>query len=138
MFTAVLVTCSSPGPGTRIASPRAWSNYHHHIFGRLLQQPIQDGANPQEIYDRIATYLGDIGEIPGQSVPTAERASNRPVLATISQKWQRAIEGRLFRTLELRSTELDEFERILTGTRRRYLRVLRYYIVLPAYPASSR
>ncbi|KAE9369303.1 hypothetical protein N431DRAFT_560164 [Stipitochalara longipes BDJ] len=93
---------------------------------------------PQEIYDRIATQLGDTEKRPGQHIPHAERAFNRPVLATISRKWQRAIERRSFRALELRSTELHEFESIMTNARRRYLRVLRYYTVLPVYPAGSR
>ena len=93
---------------------------------------------PQEIYDRIATHLGDTGKRFSQPVSHAESTFNRPVLATTSRKWQCAIERRSFRALELRSTELDEFETIMTSTRRRYLRVLRYYIVLPAYPVGSR
>jgi hypothetical protein len=93
---------------------------------------------PQVIYDGIAMYLGDIGEVPGGTVSAAERAFNRPDLATISRKWQGAIESRLFRSLGPRSAELDEFESIMVGARHRYLRVLRFYIVLPADPADSR
>jgi hypothetical protein len=77
-------------------------------------------------------------KFPAQPVPQSEQAFNRPVLATISWKWQRAIERRSFRALELKSTELDEFETIITGARRRYLRVLRYQIVLPTYSLGSR
>jgi hypothetical protein len=48
-------------------------------------------------------------------VPDAERAFNRPLLATISRKWQRAIERRSLGALKLKSTELDECETIMTS-----------------------
>jgi hypothetical protein len=95
-------------------------------------------AIPQETYDQIATHLGDTGKCPGQPVPDAERAFHRPLLATISRKWQLAIERRSLGALKLKRTELDEFETIITSARRRHLRILRFYILLPAYPAGSR
>ncbi|KAH8816654.1 hypothetical protein F5884DRAFT_725922 [Xylogone sp. PMI_703] len=93
---------------------------------------------PQEIYDQIAAYLEDAKEYPGQFMPRAERSFDRPALAIVSQKWQYTIEKVIFQELNLSNMELDEFEAIMTGARRQYLRVLRYRIVLPTYPTASR
>ena len=53
---------------------------------------------PQEIYDQIGALL----EGPD---------FDRPALATISRKWQTAIERQTFKNIHVRSTDLDRFRR---------------------------
>ncbi|KAL9578751.1 MAG: hypothetical protein Q9212_005523 [Teloschistes hypoglaucus] len=59
--------------------------------------------------------------------------STLPPYATISRKWQLAIESRTFRSIHLKSTELSRFAQILTGHRKRLLAHLAYDVVLPTY-----
>ncbi|KAI0012088.1 hypothetical protein F4779DRAFT_626190 [Xylariaceae sp. FL0662B] len=80
---------------------------------------------PQEIYDEIATFLQG-------------PAFDRPALATISCQWQTAIERHTFRSILLRSTDLDRFQEIVQNDRRRYVNVVNYLIVLPAYTDQER
>lgn len=54
--------------------------------------------------------------------------------ATVSKSWQLAVERCTFRTIHLKSTELDRFRDIFVfGHRRAALAVLNYYIILPTY-----
>ncbi|KAH6888064.1 hypothetical protein B0T10DRAFT_66579 [Thelonectria olida] len=92
---------------------------------------------PQEIYNEIGAYFADSDENP-RYVLSSPLAVERPVLATISRPWQRAFEKQTFRKLRLRSTDLDKFEKVVTGNRRRFLSSIRFVIILPAHPAESR
>ncbi|KAK0663161.1 hypothetical protein DIS24_g1205 [Lasiodiplodia hormozganensis] len=58
--------------------------------------------------------------------------------ATISATFQELIERRTFRELEIRSTDIDQFVAIVTGSRRRILRLLDYCIALPAVAERQR
>ncbi|KAB2570695.1 hypothetical protein DBV05_g10661, partial [Lasiodiplodia theobromae] len=58
--------------------------------------------------------------------------------ATISATFQELIERRTFRELEIRSTDIDQFDAIVTGSRRRILRLLDYCIALPAVAERQR
>ncbi|KAH7158098.1 hypothetical protein B0J13DRAFT_581985 [Dactylonectria estremocensis] len=88
---------------------------------------------PQEIYNEIGACFADAEENPRYVL-----SSPRPALATISRPWQQAIEKQTFRRLRLRSTDLDRFEKTVTGSRRRFLSGIRFVIILPGYPAEAR
>ncbi|KAH6973569.1 hypothetical protein BKA56DRAFT_634630 [Ilyonectria sp. MPI-CAGE-AT-0026] len=92
---------------------------------------------PQEIYNEIGTCFADEEENP-RYVLSSPLTVERPALATISRPWQQAIEKQTFRKLRLRSTDLDRFEKTVTGSRRRFLSGIRFVIVLPGYPAEAR
>ncbi|KAI0836210.1 hypothetical protein F5Y06DRAFT_274525 [Hypoxylon sp. FL0890] len=80
---------------------------------------------PHHIYYEIITLLD------GPAV-------QRPVLATISRRWQMAIERQTFRHISLESSDLDHFKKIVRHDRRRYSRQIEYKIVLPAYSDGDR
>lgn len=75
---------------------------------------------PYDIYDRIAASLDG---------PDVER----PKLATISRKWQLAIERQTFQDILLRSTNLNRFKQVVRGDRRRYVKKIEYIVLLPTY-----
>ena len=65
--------------------------------------------------------------------PNRKHASALPPLATVSRKWQHAIEKRTFREVTVRSDEIDRFRATCTGYRRHWVTFLRYNVVLPTY-----
>ncbi|KXJ87447.1 hypothetical protein Micbo1qcDRAFT_167460 [Microdochium bolleyi] len=75
---------------------------------------------PHDIYDEICAYIG-------------RTSYNRPALATVSRQWQYAVERLTFEELCLKSSELDTFELIAQGSRRRLIRRLNFIVVLPSY-----
>ncbi|KAL8663215.1 MAG: hypothetical protein Q9202_004061 [Teloschistes flavicans] len=60
-----------------------------------------------------------------------------PPFATISRRWQLAIEARTFRSIQLKSPELSYFAQILTGHRKRLLSELAYDVILPTYDDNA-
>lgn len=91
---------------------------------------------PQELYDTIGACFSDRYE-DGRIVPYLDPPFKRPALATVSRRWQTAIERQTFRHISLKSTDLDAFEKIVRGDRRRFLRSIQYTIVLPTYGKLS-
>lgn len=92
---------------------------------------------PQEIIDHIsATCFRDQVRMK-RLVHFKDLPFKRPLLATISRSWQWAIEKQSFSVLYLKSTELDAFQQIVTGHRRRFLQSLRYTIILPEYSLEA-
>lgn len=89
---------------------------------------------PQELISHIATFLER--EDDQSHVPLLFRRrepSKLPPYATISRKWQYAIERLTFPEIWLKSTEMDYFSETMLAHRRRSLAVLQYEIVLPTY-----
>lgn len=88
----------------------------------------------QELVSRIASFLER--EEDQSDVPVAlmkKTQSKLPPYATISRKWQYAIEYRTFRDIRLKSPELPYFSQVVTGHRKAFLSYLAYEVVLPAY-----
>lgn len=89
---------------------------------------------PQEIIDCIANHLE---RRPDQNqIPVWEREklpSNLPPYATLSHAWKHSIERRTFQKQFLKSSDLDDFDTIFTGDRRRKLTELIFEVVLPTY-----
>ncbi|KAI0014330.1 hypothetical protein F4779DRAFT_5747 [Xylariaceae sp. FL0662B] len=85
---------------------------------------------PQDIYDEIGEHLSKL------SVDQHPLAA----LATLSRRWQGAIERQTFREISVKSTstDLERFRDIVQHNRRRYARKLNYLIVLPAYSEDAR
>lgn len=80
---------------------------------------------PQDIYDEIGEYL-------------FKSNFDRPALATISRRWQRAIERHIFREICVNNTDLELFRDIVQHGRRQYVKKLKYFIILPAYSEAAR
>ncbi|KAF4544524.1 hypothetical protein BFW01_g5026 [Lasiodiplodia theobromae] len=78
---------------------------------------------PYELLETIVLHLGSDELAP---------------FATISATFQELIERRTFRELEIRSTDIDQFVAIVTGSRRRILRLLDYFIALPTVAERQR
>ena len=92
---------------------------------------------PQEIIDHIsAISFQDQVKAVGIA-PFADLPFDRPLLATISRRWQYAIERQSFSVINLKSTDLHIFQQAVTGHRRRFLESLRYTIILPAYSEEA-
>lgn len=84
----------------------------------------------QETCDLIALYI--------ESQSQASSAHTLSALAATSRIWQKAVERTTFRDLKLSSTDLGDFEKIVTGARRTYVRLVRYAIILPPYSTDLR
>lgn len=80
---------------------------------------------PQELLTHIASFL-EYGE-------SAIGISKLSSYATLSHKWQIAIETRTFRCLRLKSPELPCLTRVLTRNRSEYVSYLGYDVILPMY-----
>ena len=91
---------------------------------------------PQELTNRIALQLERCPDQPQVPLLLQDCVgdSKLPPYATLSRKWRDAVEFITFHTLRVRSDQLDDFRRRLTGNRRSYLRRLIYIVVLPEYP----
>ncbi|KAI9793666.1 MAG: hypothetical protein M1816_007561 [Peltula sp. TS41687] len=69
------------------------------------------------------------------------RYSLKPELSgcvTFSREWQAVVEQRTFQSLVLKSTELDDFDRIVVGHRRASLELLTFHVILPSYSDRAR
>ena len=89
---------------------------------------------PQELISHSATFIereDDQSHVP--LLLRSREPSKLPPYATVSRKWQYAIERRTFLETWLKSTELDYFSETMIARRRRSLAVLQYEIVLPTY-----
>lgn len=83
---------------------------------------------PQESVTHIASFVDCEDDQSNEKT-----ASHLPAYATLSRKWQLAVESRTFRSLRLKSPELPYFTRVLTDHRRNLLSNLAYDAVLPTY-----
>ncbi|KAI1460768.1 hypothetical protein F4805DRAFT_454213 [Annulohypoxylon moriforme] len=92
---------------------------------------------PQEIYDRIVSFIER--RIDDPNVPAEERRGRDlaiyPAVASVSRKFQAAVERLTFRVLHVTATEseLNKLERSLTPQRCDYLRFLALCIVFPGH-----
>lgn len=88
----------------------------------------------QEIINLIVSF---IERYPGEEpdVPSWHRTvfSNLPRYSTISRAWKLAIECITFQKIALKSTEIDYFDAVLRGERRRFLSDLTLHVELPSY-----
>ncbi|KAI9642413.1 hypothetical protein NHQ30_009218 [Ciborinia camelliae] len=85
---------------------------------------------PQEVLNRIVELLPD----------RHEHKLALPALATVSRAWQQAAERLTFRSLHINSKELDIFTSVFSSTsmiRRRFLRNLKFDILLPSYSDAA-
>ena len=67
-----------------------------------------------------------------------EQEVDKPALATISRQWHAAIERHLFRTLRVRSTDAERFQKIVRHGRRRLVERIDYVVELPEYSEEDR
>ena len=86
----------------------------------------------QEIINLVALYLQRWEHENRANISERGRAL-LPAYATISQSWQYAIEGQTFREIAVKSTEIDDFSRIVVNHRRKLLRRLELNVILPTY-----
>ena len=86
----------------------------------------------QEIINLVASYLQRWEHEDQVNISERGRAL-LPAYATISQSWQYAIEGQTFREIAVKSTEIDDFSRIVVNHRRKMLRRLEINVILPTY-----
>ncbi|KAL8677527.1 MAG: hypothetical protein Q9186_006039 [Xanthomendoza sp. 1 TL-2023] len=89
---------------------------------------------PQELVTHIASFVDpNTDQSPIALLRRIGRPSKLPPLATLSRKWQHAVESHTFRLLRTKSTDLPYLTQVLTPPRRKYLSHLAYDIVLPTY-----
>ncbi|KAI1274858.1 hypothetical protein F5Y07DRAFT_191862 [Xylaria sp. FL0933] len=93
---------------------------------------------PLEIFEHIISLIPQC--IVPENVPKTDYSTVLnvlPPIATVSRRFQRAIERRTFYRLKFKASDakLDEFERILDPERQAYVRQL--YIMLPVPPRTS-
>ncbi|KAJ8106111.1 hypothetical protein ONZ43_g7173 [Nemania bipapillata] len=93
----------------------------------------------QEIIDNIVSFIPQrVGE---EDVPAWKRRGlppALPALATVSRRFQKAVEWRTFKELHIKTSdvELDEFESILLPIRRNYLRHLHVNLLVSPSPSE--
>ena len=94
---------------------------------------------PQELINRIVwfaeRYPGQDKWYPAieQSFGLTESPSQFPRLANLNHLWKEAVETITFRHLVIKSDELDTFQSIVTGNRRKYLAKISFTVLLPEY-----
>lgn len=92
---------------------------------------------PQELINKIALYLDRYEDHPLQLPAIDQQESGTSKLlpfATISSRWREAVEYIIFHRLRITSHDLSQFQAIVTGNRRSYLKRLRFTVILPEYP----
>ena len=82
----------------------------------------------QDIISLIVLYLQ----------PRDNPSNSLSAYANISRAWQHAIERHTFRRISVRSSEMEEFSRIMVGPRQNLLKRLEFDVILPAYPDKAR
>lgn len=93
---------------------------------------------PQEIINLIASFIERHPDQPGDPLwPRKVLPSNLPPYATISPSWKHAIERTVFQQITLTSAELETFDAIFRGDRRRSLTKLTLDVVLPTYDEKA-
>ena len=86
----------------------------------------------QEIIILVASYLQRWEQEDRADISERGRAL-LPAYDTISQSWQYAIEYQTFRKIAVKSTEIENFSRIVVNHRRQQLRQLELNVILPTY-----
>ena len=96
---------------------------------------------PQEIINRMVTFLDRYPDREGVPNILQQRlvvkSSALPPFAIISKQWKEAVEFITFHRLDIRSEDLGELRTIVTRNRCKYLRNLKYSILLPEYPEEQ-
>lgn len=85
----------------------------------------------QELICLVASYLQRWEH--ENRADISERGALLPAYATLSRSWQHAIERRTFRQIVVKSTEIEDFSRIVVNHRRKLLRRLELNVILPTY-----
>ncbi|KAH7084456.1 hypothetical protein FB567DRAFT_529042 [Paraphoma chrysanthemicola] len=94
---------------------------------------------PQELIDRIVWFAE---RYPGQDQwysaigqfhRVGEPPSQFPRLAILNRLWKEAVETITFRSLAIKSDELNVLQSMVTGNRRKYLASIRFIAILPTY-----
>lgn len=103
----------------------------HHIAS-FIPRTLDDGKRKRKAILVLMTKQGY--QIPGYET---DPPLVRPALATLSRRWQHAIEAITFRSIRLSSADLDDFGRIFLAEsnphRRPLLRSLFFTVVLPSH-----
>lgn len=89
---------------------------------------------PQEIINLIVTFIESYHDQPG--VPWWKRKaspSNFAGYAIVSSTWKHAIESIVFQNITLQNTDIEAFDAIFKGDRRRFLTKLTLHVVLPNF-----
>ncbi|KAH7381235.1 hypothetical protein DE146DRAFT_279492 [Phaeosphaeria sp. MPI-PUGE-AT-0046c] len=95
---------------------------------------------PQEMINRIV-WWADRWPSRDKFLRSKEKKQIRPYfrgLATLSRPWQEAVEAITYSHLRLGSGELESFQSIVTGKRRRHLKHIYYMVALPEYRPEAR
>lgn len=91
---------------------------------------------PQELINRIALYLDRYEDHPLQ-LPAIDQQESGPskllTYATLSSRWREAVEAIIFHRLRISSHDLRQFQTMMTGNRRNYLKKLHFTVILPNY-----
>ncbi|MCJ1381092.1 hypothetical protein MMC17_004201 [Xylographa soralifera] len=111
-------------------SPAAMSTLSAAMSTLSTAVPTTLASLTQELIIQIASYL-EPGR--GMRVARANTRTSLPLYATISKKFQYAVEYRTFNSIELDSDEIGYFAQIYIGHRRTFLATLKYWPVLAAY-----
>ncbi|KAL8933990.1 MAG: hypothetical protein Q9211_005469, partial [Gyalolechia sp. 1 TL-2023] len=119
LFSSVLAIVGS----RKVAGePIRWSQYDGalSIISELITL-IVSFIEPEKDKFNLAVWRGE------------KTSSTLPPYATLSHRWQLAVEFHTFRSIGLKSTEIPYFSQTLTHHRRHLLSHLDYQVVLPPY-----
>ena len=88
----------------------------------------------QELISHIASFL-EPGR--GMRISRTYTRTDLPIYATISKRFQYAVEYRTFNSIELDSDELGYFAQIFVVYRRAFLATLKYWPIIGTYPMNA-
>jgi hypothetical protein len=109
------------------------------FFSSHHPPPLLKNTCPQEIADDIVNFV--VGR-QSKDMLRLERQAGRTVsplagLAGVSRTFQKSIETFLFSSLQIDSTELKQFERIVVERRRSYVKKLIFVVSISTFRKHS-
>jgi hypothetical protein len=92
---------------------------------------------PVELTSIVVSYLTQPLEF---NINTQTHQPEQPmaVYSTVCREWQTVIERSTFSMLRLNPSKLDDFERIVAGSRRSYVRTIQLDVILESYSVEAR
>ena len=91
--------------------------------------------SPSDMPSELVTFIVSHLITPSETAPAGQfqTPDKVAIYATVSKDWQKCIERHTFSSIQLTPARLDEFDQLLRGPRRKYVRLIALDVVLDSY-----
>jgi hypothetical protein len=95
--------------------------------------------SPSDMLSELVTLIISHLITPSETAPAGQLQTPDKVAiyATVSKDWQKCIERHTFSSILLTPARLDEFDQIIRGSRRKYVRLIALDVVLDSYDEEA-